>query len=145
MPEKKYRQAKNSSSGLEKFLGELQLAIMEIVWKRDSASVADVLESLNADGRNLAYTTVMTVMSRLNEKGWLLSEKRGRAFVYRAAHSREDAQALVVGEVVRALLQDFGDIAVAQFVKELDQIDSEHLARLAEMAREPGESNEQED
>jgi predicted transcriptional regulator len=142
MPEKKYRQAKNNSSGLEKFLGELQLAIMEIVWERQPIKVADVLTILNEAGRNLAYTTVMTVMSRLDEKGWLLSEKHGRAFVYRATYLREEAQAVAVAEVIRSLLQDFGDLAVAQFVKELDDIDSEQLSRLAEMAREREENNE---
>jgi predicted transcriptional regulator len=137
MPDETYRRTtRNSGKGLEKFLGELQLAVMEAVWKRQPVSVSDVLTELNQQKRDLAYTTVMTTMSRLAEKGWLISEKQGRAFYYRAVHSREEAEAAAVGEVVRALLEDFGEIAVAQFVKGLDEIDLERLARLNELTQE---------
>lgn len=143
MPDPKYTKAKNSSRGLEKFLGELQLAVMEIVWERQPVSVADVLRVLNEQNRNLAYTTVMTIMSRLADKGWLVTEKRGRAFFYRAVHSRTEAETAAVGEVVRALLEDFGEVAIAQFVKELDEIDPTQLSRLAEMTREVEPNDEQ--
>jgi len=139
----KYRKAKNPSKGLEKFLGELQLAVMEVVWEGQPVSVSEVLTTLNQQNHNLAYTTVMTVMSRLAEKGWLVSEKRGRAFFYRAVHSREDAEAAAVGEVVRALLADFGEVAIAQFVKELDEIDPTQLSHLAELAREVEQDDDQ--
>jgi len=141
MPNSKYMKAKNPSKGLEKFLGELQLAVMEVVWERQPISVSEVLNALNAQ-RDLAYTTVMTIMSRLAEKGWLVLEKRGRAYFYQAARSREEAEAAAVGEVVRALLEDFGEVAIAQFVKELDEIDPQQLSRLAELAREV-ESNDE--
>lgn len=144
MPDQIYRRIKaNSGKGLEKFLGELQLAVMEVVWNHQPVSVSDVLKILNAQQRNLAYTTVMTILSRLAEKGWLISEKRGRAYFYRAAHSREEAEAEAVGEVVRGLLEDFGELAIAQFVKELDEIDSNHLSRLSELAREVDVNDEQ--
>ncbi len=136
MPESKYTKVKNPSKGLEKFLGELQLDVMEVVWEFQPVNVSEVLNALNQQQRNLAYTTVMTIMSRLAEKGWLISEKRGRAFFYRAVHSREEAEAAAVGEVVRALLEDFGDLAIAQFVKELDEIDPNHLSCLADLTHE---------
>ena len=137
MSNKNYHRTKsNSSHGLEKFLGELQLAVMEIVWQRQPINVAGVLAELNQNNRHLAYTTVMTIMSRLAEKGWLVSETRGRTYFYRALQSRSEAEAAAVGEVVRALLQDFGDVAVAQFVKELEDADPNQLTRLAELARE---------
>lgn len=145
MPDKTYRRIKGSSGkGLEKFLGELQLAVMEIVWNHQSVNVSDVLNILNQQQqRNLAYTTVMTIMSRLAEKGWLIPEKRGRAYFYQAARSRDEAEAEAVGEVVRGLLEDFGELAIAQFVKELDEIDPNHLSRLAELAREVEQNDEQ--
>lgn len=144
MPDETYRRTKrNSGKGLEKFLGELQLAVMEVVWKGQPVSVSDVLTELSQQKRDLAYTTVMTIMSRLADKGWLISEKQGRAFFYHAAHSREEAEAAAVGEVVRALLEDFGQIAVAQFVKELDEIDLERLARLNELTQETDQSDDE--
>jgi predicted transcriptional regulator len=138
-----HKTTKSSGKGLEKFLGELQLAVMEIVWKHQPISVSDALSALNQQNRNLAYTTVMTIMSRLADKGWLVSEKRGRAYYYRAVHSRQEAEAKTVSEVVRALLDDFGDLAVAQFVKELDEVDPDQLARLTDLTHEVEQNDDQ--
>lgn len=127
--------------GLKKFFGELELAVMEVVWEHQPASVSDVLEVLNEnDDRSWAYTTIMTVMSRLAEKGWLAAEKQGRAYIYTAVYSREETEATLAGGVVRSLLEDFGDVAVAQFAKELDRIDPEQLKRLGELAEEEGKN-----
>lgn len=81
-------------------------------------------------------------MNRLVEKGWLVAEKRGRAFSYRATHSRQEAEAAAVRSVVRALVEDFGDVAITQFVKELDNLDPNQLARLAKLADEPEEPDD---
>lgn len=144
MPDSLYRKIKNKpGKGLEKFLGELELAIMEVVWQQEPISVSDVLAALNNQKHTLAYTSVMTVMSRLVEKGWLKAEKRGRAFFYHTVHSRQEAEAAAVGDVVRALLSDFGDVAVAEFIKELDGISPETLNRLAELSRENGEDHDE--
>ena len=126
---------KKTNQGLEKFLGGLELAVMEVVWERGQVSVRDVLDSLNQEAHSLAYTTVMTIMSRLKEKGWLVAEKKGKAFYYQATRSRQEAEAEAVGGVMRALLRDFGELAVAQFVRELDQLDPAQLQRLAELAQ----------
>ena len=143
MSDKIYRNVKSPGKGLEKFFGELQLAIMKVVWEQQPVSVSDVLTALNQKKRHLAYTTVMTILNRLTEKGWLKAEKQGRAFLYRAAYSREEAEATAVGEVVRALLNDFGDVAIAQFVKELDGSVSEQLSHLADLMREAEKHDDQ--
>jgi predicted transcriptional regulator len=139
-----YRKARNrNAKGLEKFLGELELAVMNVVWDREPVTVSDVLVILHQEEkRQLAYTTVMTIMSRLTEKSWLVAEKQGRAFSYRAVHSRQEAEAAAVTSVVRALLEDFGDVAITQFVKELDDIDPNQLARLAKLVDEPEEADD---
>jgi predicted transcriptional regulator len=135
------RVKRKSSKGLEKFLGQLELAVMEIVWEQETVSVAHVLAALNEANRNLAYTSVMTVMGRLVEKGWLAVEKQGRAYIYRAARSRQEAEAVAVGEVVRALVDDFGDVAIAQFIKELEEVEPQQLARLRELTRDERQSD----
>ncbi len=143
MPDNLYRKVTNKpGKGLGKFLGELELAIMEVVWQREPINVSDVLAVLNNQKHNLAYTSVMTVMSRLVEKKWLKAEKRGRAFFYYSVYSRQEAEAVAVGDVVRALLNDFGDVAVAEFIKELDEISPETLTRLAELSREAEDNND---
>ena len=70
-------------------MGDLEAEILECVWELGSASVKDVHECL-LERREIAYTTVMTVMSRLAAKGLLISQPVGRAYVYEAAAGRED-------------------------------------------------------
>ena len=142
MPANPYsKMTRRSGKGAEKLLGELELAIMRVAWSRDAVTVRDVLEVVSKK-RTLAYTTVMTVMGRLAEKGLLVAEKSGKSYVYRAAHMREAFEAQAAGQVVQALINDFGgDIALRQFVKELadtnpDRLDQ--LARLARLAQEAG-------
>jgi predicted transcriptional regulator len=140
----RYRRiAHRSGTGVAKLLGELELAVMEVIWARQSVTVRDVLEVLREE-RELAYTTVMTVMSRLAEKGLLLVNKEGRAYRYQAAQSREEMEVQAVGRVVQSLLADFdGDIAVNQFVEQLSTIDPEQLARLAELAQQAQEERDE--
>ncbi|MBQ0893576.1 BlaI/MecI/CopY family transcriptional regulator [Micromonospora sp. U56] len=73
-------------------LGELERAVMDVLWDSvpatsDGVTVREVADAL--DGRELAYTTVMTVLDRLAGKGMVQREREGRAWRYRAAASRE--------------------------------------------------------
>jgi predicted transcriptional regulator len=118
-------------SELEKLLGPLEAEVLEAVWRIDaSVAVREVLDVLNA-GRKppLAYTTVMTVMSRLADKGVLVREAEGRSFVYEAVVS--DAAELAVRNVVR----DFGDATVPHFL-EAARTDPKLMRRLAKLMRE---------
>ena len=69
-------------------LGELERQIMDVVWKAGDATVRDVVEILQKR-RDIAYTTVMTVMNRLVEKRVLTRKERSSAFTYTAAQKRE--------------------------------------------------------
>ena len=87
---------------------------MTALWSAEEAlSVRQVLEVLN-DGRNppLAYTTVMTVLARLAEKGVLTREPVGRGFVYEATVEDE------AGIAVRGVVRDYGEAALAHFVEQ---------------------------
>ena len=77
-------------------LTEQELEIMKVVWERDSATVRDVYETLRAQ-RQIAYTTVMTMMRILERKGHLKVSRADRAYVYRPARARQR----VLGEMVR--------------------------------------------
>ncbi|WP_179476043.1 BlaI/MecI/CopY family transcriptional regulator [Mycolicibacterium vinylchloridicum] len=90
-------------------LGELEAAIMEVVWSTDDAvRVRDVLDKLGP-ARQPAYTTVMTVMDNLYRKGWLSRELDGRAYSYQATRDRIQAAT----DAVRELLADSGDPSAA--------------------------------
>ncbi|MFT4108038.1 BlaI/MecI/CopY family transcriptional regulator [Propionicimonas sp.] len=68
--------------------GELELAVMDILWSHPSAlSVRDVHDEISSD-RDLAYTTVMTVLDRLAKKGAVVRNLDGRAWLYRPARSK---------------------------------------------------------
>ncbi len=77
-------------------LTEQELEIMKVVWERESSTVRDVYETLRAQ-RQIAYTTVMTMMRILERKGHLKVSRADRAYVYRPARPRQR----VLGEMVR--------------------------------------------
>jgi BlaI family transcriptional regulator, penicillinase repressor len=76
-----------------------ELAIMKVVWRRDEATVRDVYEALQ-ETRPVAYTTVMTMMRILQEKGYLTKATNDRAHVYRPAKPSQQ----VIGGMVRDFL-----------------------------------------
>ncbi len=115
-------------------LGELQRKVLEIVWERGEASVHDVLRVLGRR-RKLAYTTVLTVMQKLEKAGWLAHRSEGKSYIYRPAVSREQAGA---GSVRRFLAHVFEGDAVAMFqhlIRESDLSD-EDLRELRRMIEE---------
>lgn len=106
-------------------LGPLEAEVMEIMWAQGAPlSVREVMVRLNKSRRDdLAYTTVMTVLSRLAEKEILERRRDGRGFVYEAAVSDPAEIA------VRGVMRDFGDSALAHFVEEA-RADPDTLRRL---------------
>ena len=79
-------------------LGELQLRIMKVLWDRGEASVAEVLEGLG-DRRNLAYTTVATMLRKMETRGLVSHRSEGRSFIYTPAYSREQVTARFLNKV----------------------------------------------
>lgn len=127
-----YRQVGDPSrTGAEKLLGDLESEVMEAVWRLGRASVRQVLDALNAGrAQRCAYTTVLTVMQRLAEKGLLERILVGNAHDYEARQSRDEFMAASSGRIVRALVEDFGDVAIAQFLAEIERLDPARLRRL---------------
>jgi predicted transcriptional regulator len=83
-------------------LGELEAAVMDVLWRvADPLKVRDVLERLDT-GRQLAYTTVMTVLDNLHRKQWVERELLGKAYRYRPRLTREEAAARALREVLDA-------------------------------------------
>jgi len=105
-------------------LGELQRAVLEIVWERGEVSVHDVLRRLDHRKR-LAYTTALTVLQKLEKAGWLEHRSEGKSYIYAPAVSREQAGA---GSVRGFLKRVFEGDAVAMFqhlIRESDLSDDE--------------------
>jgi predicted transcriptional regulator len=107
-------------------LGELEAEVMELAWGRSAwLGVNDLLAALK--GRQRAYTTVMTIVTRLCDKGLLERRRDGRGFVYRPALSKDQAAA----QALREVLADADDpqAVLAHFVEDLEA-SPELLARL---------------
>lgn len=112
-------------------LGALEMRILRAVWGRGSATVRDVLADIAPD-HPVAYTTVMTVMSRLAEKGLLRRRRQGKAYYYSPALTQEELAAAVSQRLLNSLVAEFGELAIAQFAAQLERIDQERLRRLRE-------------
>ncbi len=129
---------KLGQTGLGRLFGELEARVMEIVWQLEEATVSDVLARL---GEEYHYNTVMTVMSRLAEKGMLSRRREGRAHVYVPVESRAAFLARVSRDVAEGLLREFGIVAVAQFVDAADAVDPGLLAELHRRLQEKQEES----
>lgn len=128
-------------AGVEKLLGDLEREIMEHLWQRGEVSVRDVLGLLNQQrpaDRHLAYTTAMTVMARLADKGLLRRRLVGKAHHYAAALTRDAFLARSSERLARQLVRDFGDAAIASFVEVLQGVAPERLARLRQIGQPHG-------
>ena len=100
-----------------------ELAIMKVVWRLEEATVRDVYEALRAK-REIAYTTVMTMMKILEDKGYLKKTQVDRAYVYKPARPRQQ----VVGAMVRDFVDRVFDGAAAPLLL--------HLAKEGRLSKE---------
>lgn len=125
-------------SGLARLFGDLEARVMDIIWQLQEATVGDVLARL---GGEYHYNTVMTVMSRLAEKGVLIRRREGRAHVYAPVEDRDEFLARVSREVAEGLLREFGSLAIAQFIDAADAVDPELLAELRRRVEQKAEAN----
>ncbi|MBC7772953.1 MAG: BlaI/MecI/CopY family transcriptional regulator [Pyrinomonadaceae bacterium] len=96
-------------------LGEAELSVLRALWDGGPQTVREVMLWLHQRGRKVAYTTVLTFLTRLEQKGFAASDKREQAYVYRAKVSREN----VTRSRVRSLLEQLYDGAAAPMVLQL--------------------------
>ncbi|MBA3414485.1 MAG: BlaI/MecI/CopY family transcriptional regulator [Chloroflexia bacterium] len=123
-----------SHDAIDHLLGELEAPIMRQMWARETATVRQVLEALQATGRRVAYTTVMTVMGRLHAKGLLARDLAGKTHVYRAALNEEQLLRSAAARRVQELVVEFGDVAIAQFLAEVDGLSPARRRQLEKLA-----------
>lgn len=127
--------------GLERVLGSLESEIMELIWRKSSeVSVRDLFEQLSLQ-REIAYTTVMTIMGRLADKKLLFKRKEGNAYLFAAAISKEEFTAQMVDSIVNDLLSHYSEAALASFVNRAGQKDLETIGQLEELLKAQKERN----
>jgi len=123
---------RESDDPIARYLGELQTEVMGIFWSRKSATVREAVELLNERRRRnkLAYTTVLTLVTRLWQRRMLEREPEGRGFRYHAAKTRDDVIGELSEQLIDRLFEDFGEIAVARLGERLDELDAGRVKKL---------------
>jgi predicted transcriptional regulator len=114
---------------LADLLGPLESEVMDIVWDRGDVTVRDVHEALQAE-HPIAYTTVMTTLGRLADKGLLKRADGQPAHHYSVLITREQYARSTVKSVVDWLVSHFPDPAVAYFVDRVEEEDEQVIKRL---------------
>jgi len=108
-------------------LGDLQLRIMKVLWQTAPASVAEVQQQL--DGEPLAYTTVATMLRKMEDRGLLRHREEGRRFLYDPAVSADDVTRSMAHDLVDRLFQ--GSLAATvSHLLETREVSAQELARL---------------
>jgi predicted transcriptional regulator len=107
---------KPGARGTGRVLGELEAAVIHVLWQEPAGlTVVEVEERLRRR-REIAHTTVLTTLDRLHRKGYLTREKQGKAFVYSPRYSREEFEHRMAQEVLGALIDTFTEPALSAFV-----------------------------
>lgn len=134
----KRRRGRGRADSAEGLLGSLEYEAMRAVWAGSPVNVPVVLERINAGRAGegiLAYTTVMTILVRLHDKGYLTRTKSGRGYDYTPRYSEPELVAHLGQTEVRQLMDRFGsDVALAQFASVLRDADPALLAQLHTLA-----------
>jgi predicted transcriptional regulator len=119
-------------------LGELQLAIMRVLWARGEAAVTEVHEAL--EERDLAPTTIATMLRKMEDKGVVTHRAEGRRFLYRPAVTEAAVRRTMVGELTDRLFRGEVTALVSHLLAEHD-IDPDELARLRSLIAEHERTN----
>ena len=112
-------------------LGQLQRAVIEVVWELGEASVHQVRERLGRK-KKLAYTTVLTAMQKLEKAGWLRHRAEGKSYVYLPTQSREEAGAKSVLKFMKRMF-DGDAVLMFQHLMRENKLGDDELRKLRKM------------
>jgi BlaI family penicillinase repressor len=114
---------------MEIVLYDRELEVMEVLWERGSGTVAEVREALEDE---MAYTTVLTVLRRLEEKGYVTHHEEGRAHRYRPAIERQAARESALERLTRRLFHGSPELLLTHLVSR-EKLSSAQIRRIREM------------
>jgi len=121
-------------------LGDLQLAIMRILWEQGEGTVAEVHEALEPE-RGLALTTIATMLTKMEKKGVVDHRAEGRKFIFRPRVSEGQVRRSMVADLTSQLFR--GDVtALVNHLLSEHEIDAQELAQLREMIASRGREEE---
>jgi predicted transcriptional regulator len=125
-------------------LGPLETEILHIVWDIGVATAKEVHDRiLSNPDRELTYSSVITVLTRLVKKGWLTSDKRGKILFWEPLVSRSEAQSLEAFNQLNRFLEVGSADIVAAFADELDRASVDQIEAIAQRLKAIREKREQ--
>ncbi|WP_129646953.1 BlaI/MecI/CopY family transcriptional regulator [Peristeroidobacter agariperforans] len=121
---------------IEKPLTATELEMMNVIWRIGPCSVLQVVEQLRPE-RELAYTSVSTIVRILEQKGYVISSKEGRGHLYDAAVSKEDYQRSTLKRMVTSVFDDTPALLVRRLL-DTESLSSDDLAEIRALLRKKG-------
>lgn len=131
----KIQHFKYRESGLNRFFGSLEAQIMDILWENQSMTIKDTQQKLE-QVKPVNFNTVMTVMNRLVEKGFLEKQQTDRSYRYRPILTREAFMETQSKELTHEMFEEFGQLAVSHMLDALEEADPELLYKLEQKVKE---------
>jgi predicted transcriptional regulator len=119
-------------------LHELEAEVMGQVWdsRQDEVTVREIMDALNKRTKSpRAYTTYMTIMRRLDSKNLLARRREGKTDIYRPVLSREEYADLRAQVGVNQLVEQYGEVALGHFARQMAELDPERRRQLQRLAR----------
>lgn len=115
-------------------LGESEMEVLQIIWNGGSMSVSDVRKEL-LKNRDVAYTTVMTTLKKLAEKGFLKYIQKGNSYVYSAAQDPQSVKGGVIDSIVNKVFQGSKVDLIASLVKQEDSLKADEVTALEKILK----------
>ena len=115
-------------------LGRLEMQIMNVVWGKGKATVHDVKEALGK-GRKPAYSTILTMMRKIETKGYLEHDVDNRTYVYRPTISRKVARRSILGDILDRLFEGSPAVLLNSLVEQ-NKVSREELYELKKLIEE---------
>ncbi len=121
-------------------LGRMELQIMNVVWERGEATVHDVKDALSR-GKKPAYSTVLTMMRKLEAKGYLEHEVDERTYVYRPTITRRSVRHSMLGDLLDRLFEGSPQLLVSSLIEQ-KRVSDKELREIRKLIRERSKENE---
>jgi len=118
-------------------LTDLQLSVMKALWQIGEGGVGEIVALLAADGKELAPTTVATLLQRLSKQGWVKHRKNGRQFLYRAKVNQQDAAKGVLQRVLSSFFGGRVSALTAQLL-ESEELSADDLKEMRKLLKGKG-------
>lgn len=118
-------------------LTDLQLAVLKALWALGEGTVGEIAAAMAREGRDLASTTVATLLQRLRDQGWVEHRKSGRTFIYRAAVNKKQTARSVLDRVLSSFFDGKVSALAAQLL-ESERVSPEDIEEMRKLLMKKG-------